>query len=118
LRVEIFKQELETTANGVYEFGFKAEEFAHEGISKYEVAEEVEGAYFAKDGDEDDGWVGHSLYVADVRPENMEHLQELDHFQYDACLGLVGRFAVEGPFDVLLDLLPYLLLHPPLLASL
>lgn len=78
----IFSQEhLKGSTGGGYVVIFKAENFAKEGIAQDYVAEDVEGFYFPKDGNEDYGWVSHTLHVAHVWSKKMKKLKELANFK-------------------------------------
>lgn len=115
---EVLQEGLEASAERGDEAALHAKQPPEESVPEHEVAEEGEGAYFAEDGDEDHGGVGHALHVANIRPKYMENLQKFHHLQNEASFGLIVGLPIERTLDVLIDLHADLLAHPPTLPSL
>ena len=51
-----------------------------------------------------DGWISHSLNVANIRPIDMKYLQKLANLEYETCLCLVLGFAIEWSLDIFVNL--------------
>ena len=72
--VKVVKKQFKSTTDSLNESFSHTEYLPEEVIAKDHVTKHIESLDFAKDGDENDSRVGHTLNIADIRPEDMENL--------------------------------------------
>ena len=72
--MKISQQQLEGSTNCLDRSFLNAEDFPEETVAKDQIAKYIEGFDFSDNWNENNRWIGHSLNVAHIGSENMEHL--------------------------------------------
>lgn len=116
-RLVIFEQKFKGSTGSLNKVILQTERFPQEGVTKYEIAEEVKGSHLAKNRYENDRRIRHSLNIANIRPEDMKNLKKLADIRDKTIFSVVLRLAIERPLDVFVDLYFNFLAYPVLLSS-
>ena len=78
--MKVQQQNIECPTDTLHEAFLKTKDPSEKAISQQKIAKDSESLYFPKNGDENDGRIGHALNIADIWSENVKYLQELADF--------------------------------------